>query len=118
MNPVIPLKKPLSQTLKCSDPLFVDFIEQCLIWEPNRRLKPSQGLTHPWLDSSTKNISKKILNKNNTYNELNVNLLEEHEKESGINKIDNMYKTFHAKINRQFINKRYSNGYQRSVNNS
>jgi len=33
----------------CDDPLFVDFIQRCLEWDPLRRLTPSQALRHPWI---------------------------------------------------------------------
>uniref|UniRef100_A0A8C2HLK1 mitogen-activated protein kinase n=1 Tax=Cyprinus carpio TaxID=7962 RepID=A0A8C2HLK1_CYPCA len=33
----------------CDDPLFLDFLKQCLEWDPSLRLTPSQALRHPWL---------------------------------------------------------------------
>ncbi|CAB1346396.1 unnamed protein product [Coregonus sp. 'balchen'] len=33
----------------CDDPLFLDFIKQCLEWDPALRMTPSQALRHPWL---------------------------------------------------------------------
>ncbi|XP_038842281.1 dual specificity tyrosine-phosphorylation-regulated kinase 2 [Salvelinus namaycush] len=33
----------------CDDPLFLDFIKQCLEWDPAVRMTPSQALRHPWL---------------------------------------------------------------------
>ena len=33
----------------CDDPLFVDFIQRCLEWDPLRRLTPGQALRHPWI---------------------------------------------------------------------
>lgn len=35
------------------DAAFVDFLSQCLCWEPARRLTPTQALSHPWLQEST-----------------------------------------------------------------
>ncbi|XP_055506795.1 dual specificity tyrosine-phosphorylation-regulated kinase 2 isoform X3 [Leucoraja erinacea] len=33
----------------CDDPLFLDFLKQCLEWDPTLRMTPSQALRHPWL---------------------------------------------------------------------
>lgn len=33
----------------CEDPLFLDFLKQCLEWDPSLRMSPSQALRHPWL---------------------------------------------------------------------
>ncbi|XP_061663481.1 dual specificity tyrosine-phosphorylation-regulated kinase 2 isoform X2 [Syngnathoides biaculeatus] len=45
-----PCSKDWSAALKgCDDPLFLDFIKQCLEWDPAVRMTPSQALRHPWL---------------------------------------------------------------------
>ncbi|KAF9929187.1 hypothetical protein FBU30_001800 [Linnemannia zychae] len=44
-----PGSKTISQALKCSDPLFLDFIQRCLIWDPEKRMKPREGLQHEWI---------------------------------------------------------------------
>ena len=49
-----PGSKTLTAVLKCDDPLFVDFITKCLIWDPERRLKPSSAMHHPWILASKK----------------------------------------------------------------
>ncbi|XP_077325533.1 dual specificity tyrosine-phosphorylation-regulated kinase 2 isoform X2 [Lithobates pipiens] len=33
----------------CDDPLFLDFLSQCLEWDPTLRMTPSQALRHHWL---------------------------------------------------------------------
>ncbi|KAM3925360.1 dual specificity tyrosine-phosphorylation-regulated kinase 2 isoform 1-T1 [Leptodactylus fuscus] len=33
----------------CDDPLFLDFLAQCLEWDPAVRMTPSQALRHHWL---------------------------------------------------------------------
>lgn len=33
----------------CDDPLFLDFLKQCLEFDPSLRMTPSQALRHPWL---------------------------------------------------------------------
>jgi serine/threonine protein kinase len=49
----VPYRKALSnsldQVLKCSDTLFLDFLNKCFMWDPKERLTPSQGLSHPWI---------------------------------------------------------------------
>ncbi|SPO30661.1 related to putative dual specificity protein kinase pom1 [Ustilago trichophora] len=44
-----PSSKTLAQALKSDDELFVDFIAKCLIWDPERRLKPDPAMRHPWI---------------------------------------------------------------------
>ncbi|KZT56992.1 kinase-like protein [Calocera cornea HHB12733] len=44
-----PGTKTLQQVLKTDDENFVDFIAKCLIWDPERRLKPQPALRHPFL---------------------------------------------------------------------
>ncbi|KAF9995484.1 hypothetical protein BGZ79_010821 [Entomortierella chlamydospora] len=44
-----PGSKTLGQMLKCTDILFLDFISKCLIWDPERRMKPHEGLMHDWI---------------------------------------------------------------------
>ncbi|ORZ20838.1 kinase-like domain-containing protein [Lobosporangium transversale] len=44
-----PGSKTLAQVLKCNDPLFLDFISRCLIWDPEKRMKPQEGLQHEWI---------------------------------------------------------------------
>ncbi|KAG0284484.1 hypothetical protein BGZ96_011142 [Linnemannia gamsii] len=44
-----PGSKTLGQALKCSDPLFLDFLQRCLIWDPEKRMKPREGLQHEWI---------------------------------------------------------------------
>ncbi|ELU44690.1 CMGC/DYRK/DYRK2 protein kinase [Rhizoctonia solani AG-1 IA] len=44
-----PGSKTLAQVLRCDDELFIDFIAKCLIWDPERRLKPQPALRHPFI---------------------------------------------------------------------
>ena len=37
------------QALRCHDRLFVDFIERCLRWDPDRRMRPHEALRHEWI---------------------------------------------------------------------
>lgn len=45
-----PGSKDLKRALKgCDDPLFLDFIQRCLEWDPEQRMTPSAALRHAWL---------------------------------------------------------------------
>lgn len=44
-----PGTKTLSGVLRCDDADFVDFIAKCLIWDPERRLKPQTAMRHPFI---------------------------------------------------------------------
>ena len=44
-----PGTKTLSAVLRCDDADFVDFIAKCLIWDPERRLKPQTAMRHPFI---------------------------------------------------------------------
>ncbi|PNS20224.1 hypothetical protein CAC42_5674 [Sphaceloma murrayae] len=44
-----PSSKSLNVALKCDDEAFLDFITQCLRWDPERRLRPDQAISHPFV---------------------------------------------------------------------
>lgn len=44
-----PSSKTLQQTLKCDDDGFLDFITRCLRWDPERRMKPDEAISHEFL---------------------------------------------------------------------
>ena len=44
-----PGTKDLSYAIKTTDVAFLDFIRQCLEWDPALRLTPEQGLQHEWI---------------------------------------------------------------------
>nr|XP_033775054.1 dual specificity tyrosine-phosphorylation-regulated kinase 3 [Geotrypetes seraphini] len=53
----------------CDDPLFIDFLKECLHWEPSARMSPNQALRHPWIckhlpkpPSLDKTLAKRISN--------------------------------------------------------
>ncbi|KAG6891151.1 hypothetical protein C0992_010139 [Termitomyces sp. T32_za158] len=46
-----PGSKSLQQVLRCTDEDFLDFIAKCLIWDPERRMKPQAALRHPFITS-------------------------------------------------------------------
>lgn len=44
-----PGTKTLSHALRCHDAWFIDFIERCLQWDPERRMRPHEALRHEWI---------------------------------------------------------------------
>ncbi|KAI8332198.1 kinase-like domain-containing protein [Chlamydoabsidia padenii] len=48
-----PGTRSLAQTLKCSDEKFVDFIDRCLQWNPQHRVKPEEAFKHGWIARQT-----------------------------------------------------------------
>ncbi|KAH0584155.1 hypothetical protein H2248_009714 [Termitomyces sp. 'cryptogamus'] len=46
-----PGSKSLQQVLRCTDDDFLDFIAKCLVWDPERRMKPQAALRHPFITS-------------------------------------------------------------------
>jgi dual specificity tyrosine-phosphorylation-regulated kinase 2/3/4 len=44
-----PSSKTLQQALKTEDEAFVDFVARCLRWDPDRRIKPTDAVTHPFI---------------------------------------------------------------------
>ncbi|GAN04982.1 kinase-like protein [Mucor ambiguus] len=46
--------KNLNQALRCNDALFLDFIQQCLQWDPAKRLNPERAFQHEWILQSTR----------------------------------------------------------------
>lgn len=46
-----PGTKNLAQVLRTDDHAFVDFIAKCLVWDPERRMKPQVALRHEFIAS-------------------------------------------------------------------
>ncbi|CCJ28486.1 unnamed protein product [Pneumocystis jirovecii] len=44
-----PSSKTLSQAVKCNDIVFLDFLSQCLLWNPEDRLTPEKALKHKFI---------------------------------------------------------------------
>ena len=40
---------PLTDILDDCPESFVDFVEKCLQWDPDKRIKPIDALMHPWI---------------------------------------------------------------------
>ncbi|CAO3676635.1 unnamed protein product [Rhizopus stolonifer] len=44
-----PGTKTLEHALNSSDQHFIDFVKQCLVWDPEKRMKPDEALKHSWI---------------------------------------------------------------------
>ncbi|XP_026878044.2 dual specificity tyrosine-phosphorylation-regulated kinase 4 isoform X1 [Electrophorus electricus] len=44
-----PNSKDLASMLKTNDPMFLDFIRRCLVWDPTKRMTPDEGIQHEWI---------------------------------------------------------------------
>ncbi|KAI5235976.1 kinase-like protein [Aureobasidium subglaciale] len=44
-----PSSKTLGGAIKCEDEAFLDFLTQCLRWDPEKRLRPDQAVLHPFI---------------------------------------------------------------------
>jgi len=44
-----PGTKPLSSAVRTTHLGFLDFLEQCLRWDPSERITPSEALKHDWI---------------------------------------------------------------------
>ncbi|XP_069094690.1 dual specificity tyrosine-phosphorylation-regulated kinase 3 isoform X1 [Pleurodeles waltl] len=65
----------------CDDSLFIDFLKECLNWDPSARMTPSQALRHPWISkrvpkppSSDKTSVKRISNHTGSFPGINSKL--------------------------------------------
>uniref|UniRef100_A0A8C9VM16 dual-specificity kinase n=1 Tax=Scleropages formosus TaxID=113540 RepID=A0A8C9VM16_SCLFO len=72
-----PNSKNLTSVLDTSDPLFLDFIKRCLMWDPSKRMTPDEAMCHKWIlgDRIYKAQPKTWINRKNveTCNTLNKN---------------------------------------------
>jgi dual specificity tyrosine-phosphorylation-regulated kinase 2/3/4 len=60
-----PGSKTLAQVLKTDDELFIDFIGKCLIWDPERRIKPDPALRHPWIMAARQRAPSPVVSSRN-----------------------------------------------------
>jgi len=47
-----PGSKPLHYILQTKDPKFLDFVEKCLEWNPEKRMSPSEAMRHDWISDA------------------------------------------------------------------
>jgi len=48
-NMRIPNSKSLSKALSCTDPLFLNFLSLCFVWDPEKRMTAQDSLKHEWV---------------------------------------------------------------------
>jgi len=44
-----PGTKVMEDVLECQDASFVNFVERCLEWDPEKRLTPDDAIRHQWI---------------------------------------------------------------------
>ncbi|OMJ76167.1 hypothetical protein SteCoe_24501 [Stentor coeruleus] len=49
-----PGSKKITDVLQGAPEIMIDFVIRCLDWNPQTRMKPSEGLEHPWIAESLK----------------------------------------------------------------
>jgi len=47
-----PNSKSLQRMMGTDDLAFVDFVDQCLEWKPDKRLTPKDAMEHEWIRGS------------------------------------------------------------------
>ena len=54
--------KNLAQMMQADDSQvdFVDFINQCLEWKPDKRMTPEDAFRHPWIKAGIKELKQKM----------------------------------------------------------
>jgi len=50
--------KTLQQAVRCDDEAFLDFLQRCLRWDPERRLKPDEAIAHEFITGIKKPLAR------------------------------------------------------------
>lgn len=50
----VPGSRKIDEVLQGAPGIMIDFVVRCLDWNPQTRMKPSEGLEHPWITESYK----------------------------------------------------------------
>lgn len=50
--------KTLQQAIRCDDEAFLDFLQRCLRWDPERRLKPDEAMAHEFITGIKKPLAR------------------------------------------------------------
>ena len=53
----------IQEVLIGANPDFVNFIQKCFEWNPSKRMKPGEGLHHPWIRSHKPSNKSEIITK-------------------------------------------------------
>ncbi|XP_032232315.1 dual specificity tyrosine-phosphorylation-regulated kinase 4 isoform X2 [Nematostella vectensis] len=51
-----PSSRDISAALKTNDALFLDFLKQCLEWDPSERITPEQAFQHEWIQEGRQKV--------------------------------------------------------------
>ena len=46
--------------MKCLDEGFIDFLQHCFIWEPDKRITPAEALKHKWITQGQETLPSNI----------------------------------------------------------
>lgn len=55
--------KSLRELMRITDEgqsIFVDFIDKCLEWKPEKRMTPEDAFKHPWIKAGIKELKQRI----------------------------------------------------------
>eukprot|EP00352_Strombidinopsis_acuminata_P001534 CAMPEP_0176398822 /NCGR_PEP_ID=MMETSP0126-20121128/46222_1 /TAXON_ID=141414 ORGANISM="Strombidinopsis acuminatum, Strain SPMC142" /NCGR_SAMPLE_ID=MMETSP0126 /ASSEMBLY_ACC=CAM_ASM_000229 /LENGTH=99 /DNA_ID=CAMNT_0017773943 /DNA_START=251 /DNA_END=553 /DNA_ORIENTATION=- len=52
--------KDLIKMTQCDDHDFIDFLDNCLEWKPEKRMTPEQSFKHPWIKAGIKELKQKL----------------------------------------------------------
>ena len=64
-----PNSKNLEKMLNCEDETFVDFLDKCLEWKPDKRMTPDAAFQHPWIKAGIKELKQKIEQQQKEHND-------------------------------------------------
>lgn len=56
----------MAQVLRCNDEEFVDFVAKCLVWDPERRMKPHTAMRHPFVTAGRRMKPPTTVTKSNS----------------------------------------------------
>ena len=42
-------RRTVRSALRTDDQLLIDFVSRCLEWDPEKRMKPTEALSHSWI---------------------------------------------------------------------
>ena len=53
----VPGSKSINDIMRCGDPDFVDFVQKCLIWNPEKRIMPDEARAHKWINKGNNDVA-------------------------------------------------------------
>lgn len=95
--------KKIYKFLHNSDPNLIDLVEKCLVWEPEKRIKPEEALLHPYILERYQKEVIEIFNFKDNPDYINLN------NKSNSNNKFNSYSCSNSHENSKNINFKYIN---------